>query len=330
MSFQGSTVLVTGATGFLGGAIARRLAQEGAAVRALARREGRDAYLRGVAGIDIVMGNISDEGRMREVMQGCDYVIHSAAALGGTLEHQRAANVGGTRSVAQAAAAARVKRLVHVSSIAVYGYGYRSGVTEDMPQQPGRVAYNISKSEAETALRHSAAETGLSYSIIRPGMIYGPRSGAWTDTLFRLAKWRPTVWIGDGSGTVHPIFVDDVVDLALVLATHPAAEGEAFNCAPDPAPTWREFLGGYSALAGHQSWLGLPVPLVHLLAPLAEAVLSLRGTPQEVPLLLGYATSRVTFRMDKARDLLGWQPQVDLPTGIARCAPYLREIGLLS
>ena len=329
MLFENTTVLVTGATGFLGGALARRLAAEGAQVRALARRAGRDAYLQGAAGLEIVMGDILDEGQMRAAAQGCAYVFHSAAALGGPLAQQRRVNVDGTRSVARAAAAAGARRLVHVSSIAVYGYGCRADVAEDRPPQPGRAAYNISKAEAETALREQAAASGLPYSVIRPGMIYGPRSGAWTRRMFRLASVRPTVWLGDGGGSAHPIFVDDVVDLALRLALHPAAAGEAFNCAPDPAPTWREFLGGYMRLAGHNSWLGVPVTLARAAAPLIELALSARGTPQDLPLLVGYATSRHSFRMDKARDLLGWQPQVGLADGIERCAPYLREIGLL-
>ncbi len=329
MLFDRAAVLVTGATGFLGGALARRLAAEGAQVRALARRAGRDSYLQNVPGLDIVMGDILDERQMRAAAQGCDYIFHVAAALGGPLAQQRRVNVDGTRSVARAAAAAGVKRMVHVSSIAVYGYGCRADTAEDQPQQPGRVPYNITKSEAETALRELAAAADLSYSIIRPGMIYGPRSGAWTRQLFQLARLRPTPWLGDGSGSAHPIYVDDVVDLALRLALHPAAAGEAFNCAPDPAPTWRAFLGGYARLAGHAGWLGLPVTLARAGAPLVELALAARGTPQDLPLLIGYATSRHSFKMDKARDLLGWQPQVELADGIARCAPYLREIGLL-
>ncbi|MGQ9889243.1 MAG: NAD-dependent epimerase/dehydratase family protein [Aggregatilineales bacterium] len=327
--FENATVLVTGATGFLGGALARRLAADGAQVRALARRAGRDSYLRGVPGVEVVMGDILDAERMRQLTSGCHYVFHSAAALGGPLAQQRRTNVDGTRNVALAAAAAHVKRLVHISSIAVYGYACRGDIAEDTPQQPGRPAYNITKSEAETALQQVAAETGLSYSVIRPGMIYGPRSGAWTAQLFKLARRRPTVWLGDGSGSAYPIFVDDVVDLALQLAIHPAAEGQAFNCAPDPSPTWRQLLGKYAQLAGHESWLAVPVILARALAPLIEAGLTLRGIPQDLPLLVEYATSQRTFRMDKARSLLGWQPRVDLETGVTRCAPYLREIGLL-
>ncbi len=324
-----STVLVTGATGFLGGALARRLAADGAHVKALARRPNRDRFIRDVNNIEIVMGDITGAERMREVMPGIDYVFHVAAATGGKLELQRRVNVGGTRNVMLAAADAGVKRVVHVSSIAVYGFGYTSDVSEDMPQKPGNVPYNISKSEAEAVVREVAADKGVSFSIIRPGMIYGPRSRGWTIRMFNLAKSNPTIFIGNGSGAAHPIHVDDVVDLTVLLALHPAAEGEAFNCSVDPAPTWREYLGAYSRLAGHNRWFGIPIPLVKLLAPILELGMRLRGEPQDLPAMLSFVQGRKTYKMDKARDLLGWKPKVDLQSGINSCVPYLREKGLL-
>lgn len=325
MTLAGKTALVTGATGFLGGAVARRLADEGACVKALARRPGRDAYLRDMPNIEIVSGDILDAERMKAVTQGCDYVFHVAAAMSGSLDYQRKLNVDGTRHVIQAAAAAAVQRVVHVSTIAVYGYGYTTDVTEDRPQRPGRVPYNISKAEGETVVRAG----GVPYSIIRPGMIYGPRSGMWTAFMFNLGKRNPTIFLGDGSGYAHPIYIDDVVDLTILLATHPAAENEAFNCAPDPAPTWREFLGGYARLAGHQRWLGLPVLPLKLLAPVIELALTLRGEPQDVPALIPFMQGHKTYKMDKARRLLGWEARVHLEEGIRRCEPWLRDKGLL-
>ncbi len=329
MEIEGATVLVTGATGFLGGALARRLATEGARVKALARRPNRDRFIRGINNIELVMGDVSDAERMREATQGCDYVFHVAAAMGGKLALQRRVNVDGTRNVMLAAADSGVKQVVYVSSIAVYGYGYTSDVSENMPQKPGNVPYNIGKSEAESAVREVSADKGVAFSIIRPGIIYGPRSGMWTRTMFKLAKRNPTIFIGDGSGAAPLIHVDDVVDLMVLLAIHPAAESETFNCSSDPAPSWREYLGAYSRLAGHDRWFGIPIPLMKLLAPILEIGMRLRGEPQDLPAMLSFVQGRKTYKMDKARDLLGWSPRVDLQSGIDSCVPYLREKGLL-
>ena len=327
--FTGQTVLVTGATGFLGGAVARRLADEGAHVRALARRPNADSYLQGIPRIETVMGNLTNAGQMRAAAKGCTTIIHVAAALGSNLAHQQHANVEGTRNVMQAAAAAGVERVVHVSSIAVYGYGYLTDVSEDTPQQPGNVPYNLTKSQAETVVLEESVRTGVQYSILRPGMIYGPRSNGWTATMFKLGKRKPTPFPGDGSGSAHIIYVDDVVDLALVLAQHPAAVGEAFNCASDPAPTWREFIGGYSRLAGHDRWLALPVLPFKLIAPLVDVYFGLRGEPQALSHLIPFMQARKVYRMEKARRLLGWSPRVSLDEGLERCAVWLRQEGLL-
>jgi nucleoside-diphosphate-sugar epimerase len=323
----GTTALVTGATGFLGGVLVRRLAAEGVRVRALARRANRERFIAGIENVEIVSGDVTEAQRLHELAQGCDFIFHVAATLGASVAKQRPVNAEGTRHVMQAAEDAGVKRVVHVSTIAIYGFPTGGIIREAAPPLPTRVPYNITKLEGEQVLIRTAKT--VPYSIIRPAMIYGPNSAMWTRNLFNLAKRRPTLFVGDGSGRAHPIFVDDVVDLMVTLATHPRAAGEAFNCAPDPAPTWREFLGAYSRLAGHDRWLALPVPLVKFLAPLIEGVLTLRGEPQDVPKIIPYMTGQITYSMQKARDLLGWQGQVTLEDGIQRCVPYLREKGLL-
>ncbi len=329
MSLRDKTVLVTGATGFLGGALALWLASDGAQVRALARRPEKGAFLRVNPNVEIITGDINDANRMKEVTQGCQYVFHVAAALGGPMKLQYGVNVEGTRNMMNAAVAAGVQRVVYVSSIAVYGYEYQGDITEDLPLRAARVPYNVTKMQGEAVVREISQRHNLEYSIIRPAMIYGPRSNMWTKTMFQLGKRQPTTFLGDGSGSFHPIYVDDVVDMMVVLATHPKAVGEAFNCALDPASTWREFIGAYSRLAGHDRWRSLPVAPVKLVAPLVEIILSLRGEPQQTPKALDYLLTHRTYKMTKAGERLGWQPKVDLTTGIQRCVPWLREQSLL-
>lgn len=330
MSLQGKMVLVTGATGFVGGALARRLGMDGAHVKALARNPEKGTFLRDVRDLEVIQGDITDAERMNAVTQGCDYVFHVAAALKGPLAYQKRVNVDGTRNIMLAAAAAQVQRVVHVSSVAVYGYRVSGDITEEIPPDPGPVAYNRTKAAGEQIVHEIGEQHNLPYCIVRPGMVYGPHSGAWTLLLFRLSRRKPTPFLGDGSGSVLPIFIDDLVDLMVIMATHPAARNETYNAAADPAPTWREFLGGYARLAGHQSWLALPVWAGTLAAPLAELAMRLRGQPQDIPALIPYLTSKKTYKMTKALDMLGWQPKTSLTEGIERCAPWLREKGLLS
>ncbi|MBA3872782.1 MAG: NAD(P)-dependent oxidoreductase [Anaerolineae bacterium] len=330
MSLAGQQVIVTGAAGFLGGALARRLATDGAFVKALARQPQKAGYINQQPNITIVEGDITDAQRMKEVIQGCSHIFHVAAALGGNYQKQYPINVDGTRNVMLAAAEAKVERVIHVSSIAVYGYHYNGDITENFQQKPGHVPYNITKAQGEAVVREVGAQHHLGYSIIRPAMIYGPRGNAWTATLFRIAKHNPTPFLGDGHGKVHPIYVDDLVDFMILSATHPAAVGQAFNCSPDPAPTWRAFLGGYSRLAGHDSWLSIPPIIMRPIAPIVELFFTLRGEPQELPALVDFLQASKTYKMTKARDLLGWQPKTELQTGIDNCVPWLREKGLLT
>lgn len=327
---ENKTVLVTGATGFLGGATVRRLADGGTHVRALVRSPEKAAFLRTVPRVDIVYGDVTQPDTLSAAVDGCDVVLHTAVAYGArTL--QQAVNVDGTRNLALAAARAGVERFVHVSSIAVYGYALDHDATEYTPMVPrSHDAYAETKANAERALQKVAGDTGLVFSIIRPSFIYGPGSGMWTEKLFRLARLRLMPFVGDGGGRAHPIYVDDVIDMMTVLAQHAAARGEAFNCAPDPAPSWREWMRLYQQLNRHESWLGVPPALLRPAAQVVGWLTPGGQTVKEAPHALRLMQSRVTYRMDKARNMLGWRPQVALADGVARCGPWLRERGLLA
>lgn len=328
----GKHVFVTGATGFVGGALASRLLAGGARVRALARSTSSATFLENKKkGIEIVQGDITDARRMLELVKGTDFVMHVAGAMRGDLEHMRLINIVGTHNVVEAAAASKVRRIVHVSSVSVYGFGLKGDVNEEMGLSPSRDAYAQTKAEGERVIREVAKTHNLSYSIIRPGNMYGARSDMWTKGMFKLAKRKPTIFLGNGTGTIPVIYIDDIVDLMVVLATHPAADGEAFNATPDPTPTMRQFIGAYSKLAGHQQWLGLPLWPLRLLARTASLIAPASSALKEMPGMLEYFTSaNVTYKMNKADSLLGWKTTTALESGVHETAPWLRELGLLS
>lgn len=330
MTLAGSTVLVTGATGFVGGALTRRLAADGAHVRALARTPEKAAFLAGQPRVEIVHGDITNAVCCAEVCQGCDVVFHVAAALGGPIAMQRRVNVEGTRHVVRAAAEAGAARLVHISSIAIYGYGHRGVITEDTAPRPTHDPYSLTKREGEGVVQVAARERDLSYTVIRPGTIYGPRSNAWTRKMFMLVRRPPLIFVGNGRGSIPAIYVDDLIDLCVVAATHPAAANQIFNGTPDPSPTWREYLGGYAALAGVRGWWPVPVAPVRWALRLRAAFAPPETRLKALPEFVSFLTEPVTYSMAKARACLNWAPSTPLAEGIARSAPWLRDLGLLA
>jgi nucleoside-diphosphate-sugar epimerase len=330
MALYGRRVLVTGASGFVGGALSRALADTGAFVRGLVREPSRAGYIANYPNITLVTGDLSDPDSLRRAVDGVEYVFHVAAALGGSPEKQEKINVEGTRVLAQLAAQAGVHRFVHVSSVAVYGFAnLPDRITEETPPSPAAYAYSDTKWRAELALREVSAQTGLEFSIIRPGMIYGPRSNPWTVQMFKLARRFAVPFIGDGRGNCMPVHIDDVCSLAMLLAEHPNAKGEAFNCAPDPGISWRQFLSAYAALKGRKRWIGLPTAAAFALQPAISAFAPRGSLMKDLRDLLPLNLRSYTFSMDKARRLLGWTPQVTFEKGIQSCVPYLKEIGLL-
>lgn len=329
-SLPNSTVLVTGASGFVGGHLTRMLAERGVQVKALVRRPERAKFIDGVENVTLALGDLTDADSLRRAVEGCSVVFHVAAATNGPLAMQQAVNTDGTRVLAQIAADAGVQRFVHVSSVAIYGFkGLPERVDEDMPPIPSPYAYTRTKLAGEHALREVADGRGMEYSIVRPGMIYGPRSGLWTAQVFRLAAAPVTVFLGRGDGYAIPIHIDDVCSLLIACAEHDAAAGEAFNCAPDPGVPWREWFGAYRRLKGRLRWFGFPPLLVRAVAPLIAALSPRDSLGRDFPAVLASYISRVTYSTAKAQRLLGWSPSHTIESGVESCVPYLRRIGRL-
>ncbi len=331
MSLKNQTVLVTGAGGFLGGALARQLAAEGVNVRALIRNRAKAGYITDVPGITLVDGDLENELSLKKAVEGCAIVFHVAAALGGSPDLQARINIEGTRLLATAAAHAGVKRFVHVSSIAVYGFtNLPDLITEETPPSNSEFAYSVTKRAAESVLKLVAAQTGMAYSIIRPGMIYGPRSQPWTVQMYQFATRFPFIlFMGDGRGHVGAVHVDDVVLMCILAADHPAAVNQIFNCAADPGVTWRDYLLAYAKMNGRNRWLGIPVWLVRGLLPLIKLFAPSGSLIKDMPAALNHHLRPVVYTTAKAREKLGWRVKWDIQSGLADSEKWLREQGYI-
>lgn len=322
----GTRVLITG-VGCLGVRMISRVAREGTAeIRVLDRSAGRLLDIGGE--VVAIHGDVTDPSAVAEAVEGVDYVFHTAAALDGDAAAQRLVNVEGSRIVAAESARAGVRRMVHVSSNAVYGF-CEGVVTEDMGPKPTDQTYSMSKADGEEAVRLIARREGLGHTVVRPAAIFGPGAEYFTKTFMKRALKRPIIQVGNGSGDQAVVYVDDVADLCVVAATHPAAEGEAFNCAIDPPPTLKEYLHAYGSLVGNTSWLGIPLPIVRaaswVVVPFAKSGTYARQLPQN----LGQVGRYAVYSGAKARDLLGWEPAYDVERGVRASIPWLRAEGVL-
>lgn len=321
-SLEGQQALVTGATGFIGSRLCERLVGKGAGVRGMGRRLKRAAHL-GEQGVELMHVDLGKarKGNLQDLVRDCDVIFHAAAATGADPAVAEAINVEASVRIARAAMDEGVQRFVHLSTVGVYDMTDLRVVEEDVPLAVDHpAAYPRTKARAERALRELTDHSDLELAVLRPSMVYGPGHGLWTVQMARNVCEGKPVYLGDGSYTFNPVYLDDVVDALLLCATSEAAAGEAFNVSAD-ATTWRDFMGRYTELCDVEP-KGLPLWVAKLMA-LAN---HLPGV--QTPIDTGFiemATSHKRFPIDKARERLGWEPRTSLDEGMARTLAWLRE-----
>jgi nucleoside-diphosphate-sugar epimerase len=314
-------ILVTGGTGFLGRAIVAALLAEGAVVRVAARRP--DRLPPELKAAERFPADLAAPETFEPALEGVGTVIHTAVSYG-SFERQQQINVDGSRALAMMAAERGVQRFIHISSLAVYGYRHSGIITEETPPVPSRDPYSLTKRAAEKAV---TTVGGLNWVILRPGAIYGPYAPLWTDALFRLARRRPFFFIGDGSGKLPFIHLDDVVEAALRVIDAPAALHHAFNLVQPQAVTWRDVLTVYADYANHPlHWRSVPLPLASVVAQLAAFTSPQPSMRAALPELLHFLQHAPTFSTAKMQRLLGWEPTIPLAEGIQRTRAYLDHL----
>lgn len=381
LTMQGAPVLVTGATGFIGGRLVDYLVSHYKAnVRALIRNYGRAVRLARLP-VELVPGDLMDSDSLCKATAGCDIVFHCAFGTTGEDEVRRSVTVDGTQNMLEASLAAKVKRFVHVSTIAVHGPDPGPTVDENTPLLYSNNLYADAKADAEKLAFQYVQEKGLPVVILRPTIVYGPRSRSWTlGPINNLKKGKLTL-IEDGSGIANHVFVDDVVQAMLLAATRPEAVGEAFVVSYGSGVTWKEFFGYYARMLGielpnltlqtirqqkrqlAQLRNPLDMGLTFVASPHAQSVvrempgigpavgLALKALPRSVKrAILDRATTlreiklnppnlpsqwiidlfcaKGICKIDKARRILGYQPQFSLDEGMKLTEAWLRYVKL--
>jgi nucleoside-diphosphate-sugar epimerase len=323
-ALQGARCLVTGATGLIGQAVSSRLLAEGAEVRAFVRNPSKGRRL-AEAGADIVQGDITDAAAARRAVEGCSVVFHLAAALNDfrPISFYRRVNVDATRSLAEAALAAGIERLVYASTAWTYGFDAGQGTDEASPQKKSGLHYSDTKLEAESLLLGLARDSGLPVIVAQPSEVYGPNDPHWTTRLIELIRSGKMVLVNGGAGVIQPIFVDDVAE-GFLAAARRGRTGERYILCGAEVVTIREYTGRLAAMVGKKHLHSMPGWVMRSLAVTSEAVATVTHTTPIVMRQDVRASSlHVTYSGEKARRELGFQPFTSLEEGMHKVEKWL-------
>jgi nucleoside-diphosphate-sugar epimerase len=314
-------VFLTGATGFLGGEVARRLRARGDTVRVLVRDPARAVALAGL-GCRLVPGDLSDESRLTAACAGADAVVHSAAKHEvGVPENRRPVlvdtNVGGTERVLGAALSAGVRKAVHVSTVAAFG-NTRGQVVDETYRRPEDLPHTsvYEQTTAQAHRRaHEIAERGLPLVTVQPGAVYGPADPSSLGALLSafLAGRLPALPFPDLG--VTPVHRDDVA-AGVLLALDSGVAGSSYVLGGEPT-TVRELLAVLAEVAGRRPPARtVPTLLLRGLTPLGPLVGPVLGLPPNLREVLS-SSDGVTFWASSAKAAreLGWSSR-PLPEGL--------------
>lgn len=247
VNLQAKHVLVTGATGFIGGRLIERLVQHrGINVRALVRNFAHASRI-GRFAVEMVPGEVTNARQVSEATDGCDVVFHCAYGSSGDSDEQRRVNVEGTRNVLEAALAHGVKRLVFLSTLMVYGASDNRDLDETAPRRYSGSPYSDTKIDAEKLVFEYFGR-GLPVTVLQPTLVYGPYSPYGTVSILATLRSSKIILVNGGEGICNAVYVDDVVSAALLAATRNEAAGEAFLISGPKPVTWREYYAGYERL----------------------------------------------------------------------------------
>jgi nucleoside-diphosphate-sugar epimerase len=321
-------VLVTGATGFTGGYLVRSLVADGHPVRVLVRSRARAASL--PPGVDVWEADITDPAAVARAVEGVGTIYHLAAAYREASHREGGywrVNVGATRNLLEAASTAGIERFVHCSTVGVHGHIANPPADEQTAYSPGD-PYQRTKCEAEVLALAYARDRGLPLTVARPTAIYGPGDTRLLK-MFRMIAKGTFVMLGSRDINYHMVFVDDLVEGLRLLGTHPAAPGEVFILGGDRYYLLETIAGMIADLLGvRRPRIRLPAAPFQIAGSICEAICVPLGV--EPPIYrrrVDFFTKSRAFSIEKARRLLGYNPQVPLEAGLRRTLDWYRDQG---
>jgi nucleoside-diphosphate-sugar epimerase len=325
------SILVTGATGFIGQHLINRLLQKNIKVRAFDLPNA--PFPREWQGhVEIVMGDIRDAQAVEEAARGVECIIHLAAIAidWGADELHRTVTVEGTRNIMLAAAHHRA-RVILTSSIAVYGTRLQDSVlSEDLPWGTPAGIYGHSKQQQELLARDLARQHTIELVVLRCGNVYGPHSPQWVDGVLHELRRRTPALVNGGNFDAGLLYVGNLLEALLLAATQPQAPGGIYNIADGFGITWRRYFNDLARISGTPRPQPIPRVAARILAGIMEPLwhgLRIRSRPPltyETYNLVGFP---LNFPIARARAQLGYNPVVGYEAALDEITHHLKVKG---
>ncbi len=310
-----AAVVVTGANGLLGRALARRLLERGERVRLFVRREP-PIEIRDHPQVEVVLGELGDPSAVDHGLANATTVFHCGAAMFGPWPAHESGTIEGTRNVVAACLAYGVERLVYVSSLSVLHAAVLAGtmVTESSPLEPHpeeRGAYSRAKVEAEALVRAAVADKQLPAVILRPGHIW-TEQGPLLSPAVGMRVGNLLVMLGNPRLLLPLVHVDDLVSALLLARQADVAPGSVFHLVDDDPMSREELARLYCAAREPRlRVLRVPISVATTVASVLGGLTRALGRPlAPSPYRLRSGVAPLRFDCTKAVQELGWRPAV--------------------
>lgn len=327
------TILITGASGFVGKRLVSQMVQRGYNVRAFIRKSPPPQELT-VPGVTLCYGDITDASSLAAAFVGVDAVIHAAAGNKGTDAEIRRATVEGTRHILELCAANPGVKLVHLSSCNVYEIAsHRHGgcideqsALEPHPEQRG--IYTLAKMEAEQLVTAAMATSANPIVCLRPGTVYGPGGNPYTPMIGLSWHNRLFMVFGDGAMILPLIHIDNLIEAIVFALAAAATNGAIYNVVDSQQVTKRQYMEALMAkLYPGALNLYIPMPLLTMAVALGEGVCSLlRIAPPLTKYRLLSSQNPVIYATSRIQTDLGWHSTVNFEQAVDDLVAYHQQI----
>jgi len=320
--------LVTGANGFIGSNVVKRLLKEGAEVNVLVRESSDLKFLKELD-INYFYGDITDYATIEPAVKGADKVFHVAglAADWGPYEKFEKINFKGTINVAKAAAAAQVKRFIQISTVAFHGFG-KTNVKEDDPPAENLIPYAETKWMAEQWLWEYAKVVNMEITAVRPGNVFGINDHTFISKYIDAMLAGKFAEINHGRSKTCPVYIENLVDIILLVSNEKKAAGNAYLATDGLDITWHEF----NTLLAEKLKIKLKNRSIPFGPAMAAAriyygiytLLNLKSEPFLTPYRINNGGRDYHFSIQKLKDHFNYAPNIELDEALTRTVNWYR------